>query len=104
MKNNISNTVIWCLVLLAVTPLWAVSSEPNASPVFKPEEPDQFPVPIVLYPDLLISKVLMVSTYPIEVVWPDRWASQNTEQQAKPMALFDLNKTSMNAQYSKNLR
>src|SRR5262249_37979726 len=33
--------------------------------------------PIALYPDNLLSLVLMASTYPLEVVQADRWASAN---------------------------
>jgi hypothetical protein len=79
MKKSISNPVIWSLVLLAVVPLWAVSSEPNTSPVFKQEELDQFLAPIAIYPDSLLSQILMASTYPLEVVQADRWARQNKD-------------------------
>src|SRR5262249_33431586 len=33
--------------------------------------------PIALYPDNLLSLVLMASTYPLEIVQADRWASSN---------------------------
>jgi Protein of unknown function (DUF3300) len=33
--------------------------------------------PIALYPDALLSEVLMASTYPLEVVEADRWAQSN---------------------------
>ncbi len=45
--------------------------------VFKPEELEQLVAPIALYPDSLVSQVLMASTYPIEVVQAERWAKQN---------------------------
>jgi len=44
--------------------------------VFKPEEIEQLVAPIALYPDSLVSQILMASTYPLEVVeavraeWP----------------------------------
>jgi len=79
MKKIINNPVIWCLVLLTAAPVWAVSSEPNTSPVFKQEELDQLLAPIALYPDSLISQVLMASTYPLEIVQADRWAKQNKD-------------------------
>ena len=34
---------------------------------------DQLVAPIALYPDTLFSKVLMASTYPLEVVQAERW-------------------------------
>jgi hypothetical protein len=40
-------------------------------------EVDALVAPIALYPDNLLSLVLMASTYPLEVVQADRWASSN---------------------------
>ena len=60
------------------------ASPPAASPpaasgdqLLKPEELDALVAPIALYPDNLLSLVLMASTYPLEVVQADRWASAN---------------------------
>jgi len=33
--------------------------------------------PIALYPDGLLSNVLMASTYPLEIVQAERWVTQN---------------------------
>jgi hypothetical protein len=38
---------------------------------------DQIVAPIALYPDTLLAEVLMASTYPLEAVEADRWASAN---------------------------
>ncbi|MGA7790459.1 MAG: DUF3300 domain-containing protein, partial [Xanthobacteraceae bacterium] len=38
---------------------------------------DALVAPIALYPDALLSEVLMASTYPLEVVEADRWAKDN---------------------------
>jgi hypothetical protein len=46
--------------------------------VFKPEEIEQLVAPIALYPDSLVSQILMASTYPLEVVEAARWAKANT--------------------------
>lgn len=43
----------------------------------KPEELDQLVAPIALYPDTLLSRVLIASTYPLEVVEAERWVSSN---------------------------
>ena len=40
--------------------------------LLKAEELDQLVAPIALYPDNLLSLVLMASTYPLEVVQADR--------------------------------
>lgn len=47
----------------------------NAS--LKPEELEQLVAPIALYPDNLLSEILMASTYPLEVVEADRWVKEN---------------------------
>ena len=43
----------------------------------KPAELDQIVAPIALYPDTLLSEVLMASTYPLEVVQAERWLNGN---------------------------
>ena len=49
----------------------------QSSTTLKPEELDQLVAPIALYPDTLLSQVLIASTYPLEVVEAERWAQQN---------------------------
>ena len=44
---------------------------------FKPEELDQMLAPIALYPDSLLSQVMMAATYPLEVVEAARWSKAN---------------------------
>jgi len=44
---------------------------------YSPEELSQMLAPIALYPDALLSQVLMASTYPIEVIEADRWIRKN---------------------------
>ena len=54
------------------------SPAPNTSAqTLKPEELDQLVAPIALYPDTLLSQLLMASTYPLEVVEADRWVKAN---------------------------
>jgi hypothetical protein len=45
--------------------------------LLKPAELDQIVAPIALYPDPLLSEVLMASTYPLEVVQAERWLNGN---------------------------
>src|SRR5215469_7767509 len=49
------------------------------APVLKPQELDQLVAPIALYPDSLLSEVLMASTYPLEVVQAERWLKANKD-------------------------
>src|SRR5262245_7661716 len=69
------------LVLLPVNAA-AQSPAPQASTssqqLMKAEELEALLAPVALYPDTLLSLVLMASTYPVEVVQADRWASQNS--------------------------
>src|SRR6516225_465011 len=78
------------LSLIMLTPFTALAqnqpppaapSAPPAAPsgeqLLKPEELDALVAPIALYPDNLLSLVLMASTYPLEVVVADRWLKEN---------------------------
>ncbi|HSH97505.1 MAG: DUF3300 domain-containing protein [Methylophilaceae bacterium] len=48
-------------------------------PQFSQQELDQMLAPIALYPDALLSQVLMASTYPLEVVQAARWSRANPD-------------------------
>ncbi|HZV98241.1 MAG TPA: DUF3300 domain-containing protein [Methylophilaceae bacterium] len=54
------------------------ADQPNES-VFSQQELDQMLAPVALYPDSLLSQVLMASTYPLEVVQAARWSRANPE-------------------------
>ena len=54
------------------------SADAPASKGFTQEQLDQMLASIALYPDALLSQVLMASTYPLEIVEADRWAKANT--------------------------
>jgi hypothetical protein len=45
-------------------------------PPASPQQIDQLVAPIALYPDQLVSQVLMASTYPLEIVEAQRWLQQ----------------------------
>src|SRR5258707_3910600 len=65
------------MVLLAAPPSLIAQQSGQEAPVFKQEELEQILAPIALYPDSLVSQILMASTYPLEVVQADRWTKQN---------------------------
>jgi hypothetical protein len=50
---------------------------------FTPEQLDQLTAPIALYPDPLMSQILMAATYPLEVVEAERWRLQPTNNALK---------------------
>jgi uncharacterized membrane protein YgcG len=89
MRNNRTVRGAICValsVLMAAAPA-VFSDPPTATPADAYSEPakppltqaelDQLLAPIALYPDSLLSQVLMASTYPLEIVQADRWAQQN---------------------------
>lgn len=72
------------LVVGLTLPQWALG-QGESTKVFKQEELDQVLAPIALYPDSLLTQILMASTFPLEVVQADRWAKQNKSM--KPDAM-----------------
>ncbi len=48
-------------------------SGPPGAPVASPEQLDRMLAPIALYPDTLLTQILMASTYPLDVVSASRW-------------------------------
>lgn len=50
---------------------------------FTAAELDQMLAPIALYPDTVLSHILIASTYPLEVVQADRWARENPGLEAE---------------------
>ncbi len=72
------------LVILSVGAAAQTQSPPQSTATateseqpLKPAELEALVSPIALYPDSLLSLVLMASTYPLEVVQADRWLSTN---------------------------
>ena len=63
--------------LPAPPPSTQAPSATSASATFKPEEIEALVAPIALYPDSVLSQVLMASTYPLEVVYASRWVKAN---------------------------
>ncbi len=76
-RGIFSKAVVWLLVVFIVVPPWALGQQSGGAPSFKQEELDQILAPIALYPDSLVSQILMASTYPLEVIQADRFAKNN---------------------------
>jgi uncharacterized protein DUF3300 len=70
-------TLASLIVLLLSLPPGVIAQQDVSAPALKQEELDQLLAPIALYPDSLISQILMASTYPLEVVQAERFAAQN---------------------------
>jgi hypothetical protein len=58
----------------------------GAEEPFKQEELDQLLAPIALYPDSLLTQIMMASTYPLEIVQADRWAKENKDMKGDALA------------------
>lgn len=65
------------LFLLAVSLLSAVVFAQQPPPTFSKEQLDQMMAPIALYPDSLLSQVLMAATYPADVADAAKWSKAN---------------------------
>src|SRR5262245_49586924 len=73
------------ILLVAFAPVAGAQTQPAPAPASAPAqdtllsagEIDALLSPIALYPDTLLSQVLMASTYPLEVVQASRWLKEN---------------------------
>ncbi|HSC95289.1 MAG TPA: DUF3300 domain-containing protein [Burkholderiales bacterium] len=74
MKAFLKSVVAGLLAVLLTAP--AASAQER--PAFSPEELDQMLAPIALYPDPLLTQVLMAASYPLEVVQAARWSRANS--------------------------
>jgi len=62
----------------------AATGQPQAK-TFSQKDLDELMAPVALYPDALLSQVLMASTYPLEVVEAARWQKQNASLKDKAL-------------------
>jgi hypothetical protein len=83
--NNLGTRVALTLGLLALAMNPVQAEQYIVEPITDSDEPgfsqgelDQLLAPIALYPDALLSKVLIASTYPLEIVEAARWSRQNS--------------------------
>ncbi len=68
---------MWFLVVLMTGSTGVSAQNQPEQPTFKPEEIEALVAPIALYPDSVLSQVLMASTYPLEIVHAARWVKAN---------------------------
>lgn len=89
---------IMCVELLIVQPFvyaqqqpppnQQMPANPQQSPpqqTLTPGQLDSLVAPIALYPDPILSQVLVASTYPLEIVEAARWFSQHSSLQGKAL-------------------
>jgi hypothetical protein len=83
-KTILVSLVAFIAMLIVGSPVWAQQQSPAAKPLTNAQI-EQLVAPIALYPDDLLSQVLMASTYPLEVVEAARWSSENPKVTGKAL-------------------
>jgi len=63
----------------------AGASQNDSQKLLTPGQLDSLVAPIALYPDPILSQVLVASTYPIEIVEAGRWLSQHSNLKGKEL-------------------
>ncbi|MBF2790841.1 MULTISPECIES: DUF3300 domain-containing protein [Enterobacter] len=59
----------------------AAQPAPGVSPAYTAAQIDQWVAPIALYPDALLSQILMASTYPANVIQAAQWSKDNPKME-----------------------
>ena len=71
--------ILSIMLVLSLLPDLPVDAQEGKT--FKEEELDQMLAPIALYPDALLSQVLMATTYPADVAEAANWSKSHPDQQ-----------------------
>lgn len=75
LAHLVSLIVVALLFLSGGGPAYSAQQTPPKA--FSQEQLDQLLAPVALYPDSLLTQILMASTYPLEVVKATNWMKQN---------------------------
>jgi hypothetical protein len=67
-------------------PATAFAQQDSGAVIFSQQELDQILAPIALYPDPLLTQVLIAATYPLEVVQAARFVKQNPSVEGEALA------------------
>ena len=78
MKAVVKHFLVWLFATAFLAS--SVAHAQTAPPPFKTEELEQLAAPIALYPDELLTQIMMASTYPLEVVQAARWMESRKKQ------------------------
>jgi len=77
MQRLLLKSVFAVVVLVSVVAAVGSAKAQSDDQPLQAAELDALVAPIALYPDTLLSQVLIASTYPLEVVQADRWINEN---------------------------
>ncbi len=75
--NRIGVILLTIVAMHWIAPASHAQDAAGGDSPLKQEELDQMLAPLALYPDSLLTQILMASTYPIEIVQADRWVKAN---------------------------
>ncbi|MCU0975750.1 MAG: DUF3300 domain-containing protein [Steroidobacteraceae bacterium] len=75
-RKRFAALLLACPLAFGIAP--AAQAEAQADS-FSTEQLEQIVAPIALYPDSLLTQILMASTYPLEIVEAQRWRSKNAK-------------------------
>jgi hypothetical protein len=87
-------TAILCIGLLIAQKPYAIAQQPQptgtlpgqSQTLLSPDELDSLVAPVALYPDPILSQVLVASTYPLEIVEAARWVKANSNLSGRALA------------------
>jgi hypothetical protein len=91
MKATARLRLLGLALLMSALPLGAFAQEPAAAaapaaaPAFTAAQLEQMTAPIALYPDSLVTQILMAATYPLEIVEAARWSKANPGLEGKAL-------------------
>jgi Protein of unknown function (DUF3300)/Chaperone of endosialidase len=77
MLDRVRGLLVLAVLLLSALSIGAARAQNASPPPRSTAQLEQLVAPIALYPDPLLSQVLMASTYPLEVVSAARWVQAN---------------------------
>jgi hypothetical protein len=67
-------------------PAQSTSSQGQGQELLSADQLDSLVAPLALYPDPILSQVLVASTYPLEIVQATQWLNQNSSLSGKALA------------------
>ena len=77
-RQFLNHALAWGMILLMALPPGVFAQQSAAPATFKQEELDQILAPIALYPDSLLSQILVAATYPQDVAEAAACAENDT--------------------------
>jgi hypothetical protein len=84
---------VLCIALLIAFNPYAIAQDPQppltpvrqSETLLTPDELDSLVAPVALYPDPVLSQVLVASTYPVDIVEAARWLDENKHMSSKEL-------------------